>query len=182
MKKWVKQHKIIVVISLLVLLVVAYLPFHKYVYRSTSPPPVQTFEYTPVYIPREEILASVNRLRSDNGVAPLEISSALNEGAEAKCQDMVSNRYFEHVNPTTGKEGYEYVFDKVGEENAVYASENLAKGLFSSNEDLIDTWLNSPDHKEAMLDGKYTQTGIATCIAFDSDNSVMVVQHFLQPN
>lgn len=133
---------------------------------------------------REEITSAaiynlVNDERQKAGVARLSQNPALNDSAKKKCDDMVAGNYYEHMNPTTGRSGYEYINEAV--ENERSASENLNQGIFTANKFVIDGWLNSASHKAAMLDPKYTDTGVAVChIPSEPANSVTVVQHFLK--
>jgi uncharacterized protein YkwD len=42
----------------------------------------------------------------------------------------------------------------------IYAGENLAKN-FSTFDDVVEAWYNSPSHKENLLNKNYTEMGFA---------------------
>lgn len=133
-------------------------------------------------ITQEEILRLVNTLRYDRGVAPLALDNKITAGADAKCQDMSVNFYYDHKNPNTGKHGYTYVEEYFG----AYANvaENLNRGDYTTADAVVDSWVRSPGHFRTMINPKYTHTGIAVCEVKQSlDGKVRptVVQHFVKP-
>lgn len=121
----------------------------------------------------EELLRLVNEERAKVGVKPLEVDLVLQQSAQWKAEDMATRQYNAHEDPVTGKRnGLDYLMAHGGDDLCSYISENYywARKYFSSN-DAINWWLNSPSHKEAMLDKRYTKTGFG--IAGNK-----VVQHF----
>jgi len=125
----------------------------------------------PVDVPlnADKILELVNAERAKVGVAPLVSDPRLVQSAQTKADDMVVNNYFAHVNPVTGVNGYTLV--PIG--MCVYQGENISYH-HKSNESVVAGWMGSTPHHDAMLDPKYTLTGMA-----DANNDV-VVQHFCQ--
>ena len=122
----------------------------KQITQTATEPPKEVKPATP-----EEILAEVNKIRAEVGVAPLELDERLNQSAAAKVEDMAENKYFNHVNPKTGKHGYEYASEAVGSD-CISTGENLA----SRSPDKIDAegwvsgWKTSKPHYEAMINPK----------------------------
>lgn len=126
----------------------------------------------------EGILILVNDERAKVGVQPLKMNDALMRSAQEKCDDMVAEHYYGHVNPRTGKHGYEYAISAVGGD--VHLSENLIMRT-DTDRGTVNGWLYSPPHKEAMLNQKYTATGIALCQdPTTGDPGYYAVQHFAQ--
>lgn len=119
----------------------------------------------------DKILELVNAERAKVGVAPLVSDQRLVASAQTKADDMATNNYFGHINPTTGVNGYTLIPNGI----CVYKSENLGitKGYQDNNAQQIKWWLNSKPHHDAMLDAKYSLTGVAV-------NGDKVVQHFCQ--
>lgn len=117
----------------------------------------------------DKILSLVNAERAKVGVAPLVSDPRLVQSAQAKADDMVANNYFGHINPVTGVNGPTLIPKGI----CYYKSENLSYH-HKSNESVVAGWMNSKPHHDAMLDPKYTLTGMA-----DANNDV-VVQHFCQ--
>lgn len=115
-----------------------------------------------------------NQTRTENGLNVLVDNPVLDKAAQLKAEDMVKNQYFAHTSPTGinpwfwfSQAGYKYK----------YAGENLAVGYFDSIE-VYNAWLNSPSHKENLLNPNYKEFGTAVVKGFGGGNSVIVVQLF----
>lgn len=117
----------------------------------------------------DTLFTLVNAERAKNGLQPLIRDARLDESAQKQADDMTANNYFDHVNPSTGKHGYEYI----PYEMCSYRSENLimVDGYGDDNEDAITWWMNSKAHREAILNSQYTLTGVSV-------NGYYGVQHF----
>jgi len=99
-----------------------------------------------------------NNQRAINGVQPLARNSLLDEIAESKLQDMFSNQYFGHEAPNgdfvgeiAGRFGYEYIV----------IGENLALGDFTDDEMLLEAWMDSPGHRDNILNERFRELGVA---------------------
>lgn len=125
----------------------------------------QTLPLTP-----DNIFLLVNGERRKAGVTELTLNESLVRSAETKARDMNTRQYFGHVDPD-GKQGYTYVFD-YNPSLCSYASENIAYQNVSPSADIVvKGWMNSPSHRQAILDPSYSYTGIA----IDGNK---IVQHF----
>lgn len=121
----------------------------------------------------------VNDERQKAGVGRLSLNPKAVKAAESKCQDMVANDYYEHVNPKTGVHGYQYTIDAIP--TGTYFNENLTQGTVETNALVVKSWVDSPDHKATMLEPKFTDTGVAVCkIPSEPENSRTVVQEFVE--
>lgn len=134
-----------------VLAVVAALQF---IPQSATPVTVlgQTTDITSQYL-----LDETNAKRRAAGVEPLAINRNLSAAATSKARDMFAGQYWAHVSPdgTTpwswiNDAGYRYE----------YAGENLAKG-FRTSGTLIGAWMDSPEHRENLLNPSYEDVGFA---------------------
>ncbi len=104
----------------------------------------------------------------------------LNDAAKIKAKDMLDRQYFAHSAPTgeevsdlAVKVGYSYLL----------VGENLAKGNFSSSEDLVTGWMNSPNHRDNILKSGYTEIGAAAIKGDYKGNKIwMAVQIFGTPS
>ena len=117
----------------------------------------------------------VNDYRVKNGLQPLVHDERLCQSAQAKLDDMVSKRYFEH-DTLDGKEFSVFITPYREYEQA---GENLAAGN-DNHQAVMTGWVNSPKHREAML-RNFTDTCIrATHYGTYQQykNSYFVVQHF----
>lgn len=116
--------------------------------------------------------------RQSGSLGELATSPALEEVARMKAEDMASKGYFAHNTP----EGYTpwYWFEKAGYEYE-YAGENLAVN-FTDSEDVEEAWMNSPTHRANIMNGKFTEIGIAMAEGeYQGRKAVFVVQSFGTP-
>lgn len=119
----------------------------------------------------EELFRLTNEERAKAGVRPLELNPLLNKSAQMKADDMLANNYFDHVNPTTGKNGPTYVMD-VGAD-CYYQSENIAADLTSEGA-MVD-WKGSEPHFKAIIDTRYESVGFGIA---KGEYYYYIVQHF----
>lgn len=120
----------------------------------------------------QSILKAVNIERAKVGAAPLKLHPNLSKTAQMKADDMIARNYRGHHMPDTNQNLTEEMRQLLAVA-CVSASENLTWGDERiSTKQSIDSWLSSPPHKAAMLNPKYTYTGIGV-----GDDKV-VVQHF----
>ncbi len=101
------------------------------------------------------LLSATNSKRSENSKASLNLSEKLNQAAQAKANDMAARDYWSHNTPD-GQEPWIF-FDQVGY-SYKKAGENLAYG-FSTSSSTVTGWMNSPSHKDNMLDSAFTEVG-----------------------
>ena len=119
-----------------------------------------------------------NQERADVSAQPLQRSSVLDAAAKMKAEDMAKNEYFAHFSPT-GVSPW-YWFDKSGYVYA-HAGENLAIHFTDSSE-VVEAWMNSPAHRENIVNGKFTEIGVGTAKGkFEGYDTVYVVQLFGTP-
>lgn len=122
-----------------------------------------TFPKTPVIqadstclTDEEKLMAAlVNKVRSQNGVAPLKANLQLAKVARIKAQDMIDNEYFSHNSPKYGSP-----FDMLKRFGIEYvkAGENIAGNQSVRN--AFNSLMNSPGHRRNILDPSYTDIGI----------------------
>ena len=111
-------------------------------------------------------------------VGSLRINPQLVAAAQAKANDMATKGYFAHVSPE-GKDSW-YWFKQVGY-SFEYAGENLAVD-FSDSGDVERAWLNSPLHRENILNAQFAEIGIATAEGlYEGHRATFVVQMFGTP-
>lgn len=101
------------------------------------------------------LLAGTNQQRAANGVADLTINGQLNQAAQAKANDMATRDYWSHNTPEGNPP---WVFFAAAGYSYSKAGENLAYG-FTTADDAITGWMNSPAHKANLLDGQFTEVG-----------------------
>lgn len=113
------------------------------------------------------LLEATNAQRQNSGKPPLQLNQDLAEAAQAKAQDMVSRNYWSHNTPDgqepwvfVGKAGYQYL----------KAGENLAYGFLTSSE-TVNGWMNSPTHRDNLLDGLFSEVGFGFSNGNNFNNS-----------
>ncbi len=116
----------------------------------------------------------VNQTRQSMGLQPLTENEKLNQAARLKAENMVQNQYFNHTSPS-GVSPWFWFFE--AGYNYKYAGENLAIGFYDSQE-VYEAWLNSPSHKENIVNPNYTEVGTAVMSGFGPNNTTVVVQEF----
>lgn len=98
----------------------------------------------------------INRERQKNGLSPVQTDSKLSQVALYKSRDMRDAGYFSHRSPTYGSPD-----DMLKSFHISYsqAAENLAAGQMSF-EEVVQEWLDSPVHRNNILNPSYTHMGV----------------------
>jgi len=112
---------------------------------------------TKAAISTDDLLAETNKQREIAGVETLRVNTRLNEAAYLKAQDMLRQQYWAHVAPD-GTTPWQWL-TKAGY-NYTSAGENLAKN-FSSPGATMTAWMASPEHRENVLNARYSEVGFA---------------------
>jgi hypothetical protein len=101
------------------------------------------------------LLADTNAQRTANSVNALSLNGKLDAAAQASADDMAARNYWSHNTPDGNppwiwatNQGYGY--QKIGQ--------NLATG-FNDEQTTINGWMNSPSHRENLLDPAFTDVG-----------------------
>jgi hypothetical protein len=113
----------------------------------------------PVILSKEGVIIYTNKARLENGgFTPLTENALLNAVATERMNDMIEKQYFAHISPTgesaadaAQKVGYKY--DRIGE--------NIAEGLFVSDDKLVQGWMQSPGHRKNILSDQFAEIGVA---------------------
>jgi uncharacterized protein YkwD len=150
----------------------------------SAPPPLRAPRAIPKIdastLTRAGVIAETNRERNMNGgLAPLSEDALLDEIATRRLNDMFQKQYFAHVAPDGGSAttvaaavGYDYL--AIGE--------NLALGYYAGDRGVIDAWMNSPGHRENILETHYTEIGVAVRKGiFEGETTWIAVQIFGRP-
>ncbi|WP_342578586.1 CAP domain-containing protein [Psychrobacillus sp. FSL K6-2843] len=118
----------------------------------------------------QQVVDLTNAERAKEGLAPLQIDSALTKSAQLKSQDMKDNNYFSHTSPTYGSP-----FDQMKSLGINYksAAENIAMGQRSA-EEVVQGWMNSAGHRANIMNGSYTHIGVGL-----SDSGYYWTQQFI---
>lgn len=112
-----------------------------------------------IYIPivfsgetvKVEMLSIVNKHREDHGLSNLTPHEGLNRAAQMWADEMMGTGVFEHGN----------FAERVAEQYPGWKTigENLAAG-FNSVESAVKAWMDSPGHRNNILNPDFEETGI----------------------
>lgn len=107
-----------------------------------------------------DVVAIVNKARSDSGLDPLSECSTLDQSAQLHSQDMNARDFFDHTNPDG-----ESPSDRIrltgyfGNAKSLWTGENIAAG-FSDAASVMVAWMKSPGHRANILNTKFTHLGV----------------------
>jgi uncharacterized protein YkwD len=122
----------------------------------------------------DEVLWRTNEERASAGLPPLLWHNAAAEVAYQHCRDMDERDFFAHVNPDGWSLPERYT--AAGVAFTTYG-ENIARGQ-STPEEVVHTWINSPDHRASILNPAFTHLGVGVRIRLDGP---WWTQDFLTP-
>ena len=105
----------------------------------------------------ERVVELTNQKRAEKGLGPLTLNGKLNEAAQRKAGDMFAFNYWAHISPS-GRSPWSF-FQEVGY-RYLYAGENLARD-FMNSESVIEAWMNSPSHRDNVLNPNYKEIGLS---------------------
>jgi len=103
----------------------------------------------------QKMVNLVNEARAQNNLPPLTVDMQLANVARTKAQDMIDNNYFSHNSP---KYGSPFDMMKSFGIKFVQAGENIAGN--QSVENAENALMNSPGHRQNILNPNYTHIGI----------------------
>lgn len=130
------------------------------------------------------IVDGVNAARSQNKLSPLRADPVLTRFAKERSADMVARNYFSHTDPRTGEE-LVITYLKQANQPYQYAGENIAEikndvgwvpppltvaSRYNAPDlahELVNGWLNSPEHRANIMSVHYRRTGVGLAVAND---------------
>jgi hypothetical protein len=125
-----------------------------------------------------KVLTQTNEQRQKLGLPALNFNDTLSQSANLKAQDMFAHNYWAHTSPA-GLSPWDF-FNQAGYQYSV-AGENLAKDFYDT-EGLMKAWINSPTHRDNIINNKYQEIGIAVVNGvLGGVKTTLVVQHFGTP-
>ena len=114
-----------------------------------------------------EVVDLVNQERSDAGLEPLVFNLQLDNAANYHTDQMVDADEMSHQVPGEAPLG-----DRVSDANYEWrrVGENVAAG-YVTPESVVDGWMNSPGHRENILNPDFTEIGIGYANAPDNKSN-----------
>jgi uncharacterized protein YkwD len=107
------------------------------------------------------IVRKLNNIRASNGLPRFHRNRALARGADFHCSDMLRANFFAHSSSNGQAMG-----DRVESfRRSDWVGETLAyvptAGAHGQAARIVQMWMDSPPHRAALLDGKFTRIGVA---------------------
>ncbi len=126
-------------------------------------------------IDQKTVIELTNKEREKKGLSALVENEALDNAAKLKAQNMFSENYWAHFAPS-GKTPWDFILGSGYK--FTYAGENLAKNFYNSD-DVVKAWMNSPTHRDNLLNPHYKDIGIAVVEGIlNGQKTTLVVQEF----
>jgi uncharacterized protein YkwD len=142
----------------------------------TAPPRQQRID-PPAGI-EARLFDAINAERRRNGVSELQWHDGAARAAEAHSRSMAERRFFSHTDPERGD-----LRERLKEAGIAWRAiaENLyqQRGCPDAIRCAVEGWLNSPGHRQNLLNPQYTHSGIG--ISPDSRGAMYYTQIFLVP-
>ncbi len=126
-------------------------------------------------VDQKKLIELTNIERQKKGLSPVSENSALDRAALLKAQNMFTENYWAHFAPS-GKTPWDFILG--AGYKFTFAGENLAKN-FSDSDDVVKAWMESPTHRDNLLNPKYQDIGIAVEEGvLNGQKTILVVQEF----
>jgi uncharacterized protein YkwD len=124
-----------------------------------------------------KILERINRIRKDHGLESLEVEDSLVLVARRYSCRMATEDFFGHTGPA-GRSAAERVRDAGLTYTAMGENIGMSRGVADPVETIVQGWMESEGHRENIVKGGFTQTGIGV---WEKGDSFYVTQIFLRP-
>lgn len=134
---------------------------------------------TTTQLSASQVLAYVNVIRQESGIAPLIVHPALEQAATQKAAHMIEAGYWDHTDPRSGTTPWQFI--DATDYRYSKAGENLARD-FDDSQQVTEAWMASPPHRANILEPAYTHTGIGIAYGMrEHQPTVLVVQLLATP-
>ena len=128
-------------------------------------------------ITAEKIITLTNEERQTANLDQLSTNALLSQAAQNKARAIFTNQSFQHNFP---EKKFSSWIKEVGYDYS-YVGENLALN-FLTDEGVINAWLNSPTHKNNLLNKNFSEIGVAVIRDdWQGQPAILVVQIFGAP-
>ena len=126
----------------------------------------------------KEVIRLTNEERAKKGLPALRENANLNVAAYEKGKNMIEEQYWAHYSPS-GKDPWGFIL-RAGYKYS-YAGENLARN-FSNANDAVVAWMNSPTHRDNILNNKYQDVSISVVQGnLHGEATTLIIQEFGTP-
>ena len=127
----------------------------------------------------QALITLTNQIREVKELPPLISNIQLMAAAEAKAENIIKYNYFSHTSPA-GQEFFTWI-EEAGYQYQIIG-ENLAVG-FATNKEAMKAWMDSPAHRDNILNEKYREIGIVVKQGkLGEQDQLLIVQIFGAPH
>lgn len=125
-----------------------------------------------------KVLAMANKERTKKKQPVLVQDSKIQKAAQMKAEDMAKRGYFSHSTPD-GKDPWHWL--KINGVSYSAAGENLAMN-FNNASEVVPAWMDSPKHKENIMNENYLLTGIGVAKGkFKGKDTIFIAEFYSKP-
>jgi len=126
-----------------------------------------------------KVFELANRQRRLHGLHPFEWSDALAEQASEQSRRMMDGGFFSHTDPLRGTLAARLKAAGIGWRRC---GENIfrGQGLDDPAGAAVEGWMNSPHHRETLLDPVLSLTGVG--VAITRDTQYLITEVFIRPS
>lgn len=126
----------------------------------------------------KNIVIYSNKEREKMGIGKVYENENLSKAAYDKLKDMFDKNYWDHTGPS-GETAWDFINDSGY--RYLLAGENLARG-FNRSQDVVTAWMESPSHRENILNGRFKEIGVAVGSGkLKGNTTTVIVQLFGEP-
>lgn len=109
-----------------------------------------------------EVVELTNKERVANGLKPCKMDSVLMELAMIRAAEVKALGWLSHVCPN-GQRGDDIIDLYWNDVWGIHARENLGCGFDGMPSTFVELWMNSPGHRDAILDAECDRMGAGVC-------------------
>jgi hypothetical protein len=129
-------------------------------------------------VDQKDLIRLTNVEREKQGLGDLTEDNRLDQAALEKGKNMFAENYWAHYSPS-GKDPWGFI--QAAGYQFSYAGENLARNFYTS-QDVVTAWMNSPTHRENVVNSHYTNIGMAVLNGtLLGQPTILIVQEFGKP-
>lgn len=122
-----------------------------------------------------DLLRDTNAQRVAVGLPALILNDQLSQAARDKANDMFVSNYWAHNSPQ-GRDPWSFIV--AAGYHYIFAGENLARD-FGDSQGVVNAWMNSPTHRENIVNSHYQEIGFAVVNGkLNGNETTLVVQMF----